>query len=405
MLGALARGESRLAQDVWGGWQQLQGRQVIVTHQARIAIALALHRWGVGSGDEVLVPAYNCGTDIDPVIKSGAIARPYRVGSDLRLDLAEIRRLITPRTRVVYVIHYFGWPQELSELRRFCDETGIRLLEDCALALYSRQASPAHVMEGWLGQVGDGAVFSLPKTLGVPDGGVLSLKKPLESAGRAEKSPGSRRIFRKSLPLAKRFILRRTAGIGLYKCFGRRVRSVSETVPAAAGSLRPDIPADYYYDVATTNWSMSRLTQGLLRCVRPDEIIQRRRHNYLQLLNLIRDLPGVAPLFPDLPDGVCPIGLPILVSQRSSWERQLSARNIDVYAWWSGYHSGIDWDQFPEACRLKDQVMLLPIHQQLNDLDMKYIGSQVALIANARANISVAASDSSQRVAGPLHAA
>ena len=400
MLGALCRGRSELEKGSWrsGGWPQFRGCAVVATHQARTAIAVVLRDWGIGPGDEVLVPAYNCGTDIDPVIKSGASVRPYRIAADLQLDMADIRRLVTPRTRVIYVIHYFGWPQKLAELRRYCDGAGIKLLEDCALTLFSRGGGAGT----WLGQQGDAAVFSLPKTLAVPDGGILLLGQPLESVSLPNRRPSLRKTIRKLLPLGKRFLLRRTAGMGLYKVLDRRRSPAAQSSPDG-GVQRPDIPASYYFNPATTNWNMSRVTQGLLRYVQPEEIVKRRRHNYLRLLDVIRGLPGIQPVFEDLPAGVCPLGLPVLVQRRRTWVRQLSARHIDVYAWWSGYHTDIDWDAFPEACRLKDQVLLLPIHQQLDDRHVDYIGREVAALARTQAALDM--SEPSAPTLGPVRAA
>jgi perosamine synthetase len=371
----------------------------IPTYRARTAIALALRWWRVGADDQALVPAYNCGTDIDPVIKTGANVRTYRIGSDLRLDLADIQRLCTARTRLIYVIHYFGWPQELAELRQFCDSAGIMLLEDCALAMFSRGS------EGYVGHLGDAAVFSLPKTLAVPDGGILLLKRDLHE--RPDRAPSAARVLRKLLPLGKRFVLRSTESMGCYRLFNRRGERNADATDGNVPQrrLRPDIPATYYYDSATTDWRMSRITRGLVKSVDPDWIVSRRRHNYQRLFGLIEGLPGLQPVFRGLPTGVCPIGLPILVEDRARWARLLSARHIDVYAWWSGYHSGIAWDLFPEACRLKDHVLLLPVHQQLDDGHMDYIGRQVVAIAPVKAAHCPATPEPVPRALDPIHAA
>jgi perosamine synthetase len=394
MLNAMVRGGSSLEESL--SWPQFHGRHAYATHQARSAIAFALRQWNIGAGDEVLVPAYNCGTDVDPVFKSGAGVRTYRIGSDLQLDMADIRRLCTPRTRLIYVIHYFGWPQELVELRQYCDGAGIKLLEDCALALFGRGP------DGWLGQQGDGAVFSLPKMLAVPDGGILLLKQPSLEVPKSK--PPLKKIVRQLLPLGKRFLFRKTSSSGLYRLFGRH-RSQTVDPPCTAGDLRPDIPRHYYFNPATTDWGMSRITKGLLSNVNPGAIIERRRRNYLRLLGLLEGLPGLQPVFCNLPSGVCPIGLPILVDDRGTWEQMLSAHHIDVYSWWSGYHSGVQWDRFPEACRLKDRILLLPIHQQLDDRHMEYIGRQVAVIADAKAsNSSTICGHHSQSV-DQIHAA
>src|SRR5204862_512234 len=73
----------------------------------------------------------------------------------------------TSGCRVLYVIHYLGWPQPILELRELCKERGIVLIEDCALSLLSQfNGRP-------LGTFGDYSVFCLYKTLPVPNGGML----------------------------------------------------------------------------------------------------------------------------------------------------------------------------------------------------------------------------------------
>ena len=93
---------------------------------------------GLGEGDEVLVPAYNCGTEVDPLIKAKVTPVLYRVDREARIDIEDIRRRTTHRTRAIFVIHYFGWPQPVGELARWCHEKGIRPNEDCAQSLFAK---------------------------------------------------------------------------------------------------------------------------------------------------------------------------------------------------------------------------------------------------------------------------
>jgi dTDP-4-amino-4,6-dideoxygalactose transaminase len=351
--------------------EQFTGCVSIPTHQARTAISLILRHWRIGPGDTVLVPSYNCGTEIDPIIKAGATVKAYRVDDDLRPDLDDIRRRLTAGTRVIYVTHYFGFPQELKELRKLCDERGAFLLEDCALALFSRGP------DGYVGRIGDAGVFSLPKTLPVPDGGILVM--PRGELIAPSVTPRLSRTCRKLLPLFKRAFLRRTELLGLYRLLDQpRLEDPDESATPLA---RPDIPNGYYFDPATADWGMSRMTRSLLCGVDGEIIVERRRKNYSKLYSEISNLRGISQLLGDLPAGVCLLGLPIRVRDRSQWISRLRASHIDAYPWWSGYHRGIDWNEFPEACRLKDEVVLLPVHQQLSTAHMDHIAKCVGAIA------------------------
>jgi len=348
------------------------------THCARTAIALACRRWSLKPGDEALVPAYNCGSEVDVLLKLGLHVRLYRVDGAARIDQENLRALCGPRTRLVVVIHYFGWPHDIRDLAGWCGERSIRLLEDCALALFS--TGP----DGNLGRLGDAAVFSLPKTLPVPDGGVLSLPATADGELDPLVAPPWRPLLRRTLPLLKRRTLSRADSLGLYPL--ARVllgRSWLRSRIASNGAPFPDMPASYYFDRRLANRGVSRLTAGLIANVDPHVVRAARRRNYRQLQQHLTDLPGVRPLFAELPAGVCPLYFPVLVADRPRWLAALHARGIPAIGWWAGYHRQLPWDDFPEARHLKDHLIALPVHQDLSADQVAYVAQCVQQIAPA----------------------
>jgi dTDP-4-amino-4,6-dideoxygalactose transaminase len=105
-----------------------------------------------------------------------------------------------------------------------------------------------------------------------------------------------------------------------------------------------------------------------------NSIIHRRRKNYLRMLSMLSDNKGFGILYRELPAGVCPLSFPLIVSNRAELILKLKQLSIDAVAWWKGYHNGLQWDEFPEARFLKDNVLTLPVHQDLSDEDVDYIG-------------------------------
>ena len=162
MISALTQSKSKLPDSY-----QLADRDTVFTYQGRYAISLVCRALKIGPGDEVLVPAYNCGAEVDPYVWCGAKAIFYRVDNRASIDLDDIKRRVTPATRIIHVTHFFGWPQEIGELSAWCRERGLYLLEDCALALFSKGAGDT------IGKTGDAAFYSFVKSLPVPDGGIL----------------------------------------------------------------------------------------------------------------------------------------------------------------------------------------------------------------------------------------
>jgi selenocysteine lyase/cysteine desulfurase len=184
---------------------------------AFVAGWLILRDWDIQPGDEVLMPAYNCGTEVDPVLWCGAKVVLYRVDHQANADWRDVQQRVTNRTRVLYITYYFGWSQHLGEVMNFCQRQGIRIIEDCALSLFS--TGP----EGPSGVIGDAAVFSFPKTLAVPDGGALTMREGMLKARPVLQTLPCTEVLWNTLPLVKRAVVRRVEIAGLYGLVGSAI--------------------------------------------------------------------------------------------------------------------------------------------------------------------------------------
>lgn len=90
-------------------WEQFEEAGIVTTYLGRVAVMRMCRELGLGKGDEILAPSYNCGSEIDPLIVSGATVTLYRVDREAQIDVQDIMARATTRTRAVYVTHYFGW--------------------------------------------------------------------------------------------------------------------------------------------------------------------------------------------------------------------------------------------------------------------------------------------------------
>ena len=134
------------------------------------------------------------------------------------------------------------------------------------------------------------------------------------------------------------------------------------------------MPAAYNYDEHEMSGArMSRVTVGVLNAADPAAIIHSRRANYATLAAGVRLVRGAEPLYPVLADGVCPLAFPLVVRDRNRWMRRLAQLGAHPTPWWSGYHPGLDFAAFPNACWLKDSLVALPVHQQLDQEDMDFL--------------------------------
>lgn len=352
-----------------------------LTYLGRNAIWQAVRILGLNPGDEVLVPAYNCGSEIDPLLHYGLTIVPYRVSRSAQIDVKDIRDRVSRRTRAVYVTHYFGFPQRLEEVVRFCRERGLFLVEDCALALFSR------AVDGFVGRMGDVAIYSFRKTVPVPDGGAVVLNNPsLQMVGPLEQ-PSLAPVLAALVPSLGRSAERwshiewigierayRSVKYGINRlCKERRPSDTQGECVKVGGVDCPSLSWQDHYDPRISHWAMSRISRRIIANINPQEVVARRRANFQYLLEALCDVAKVEPLFEQLPEGICPTVFPVLTERRSQLYAGLTRWRISAIEWWSGYHPGICWDEFPEAAYLKAHLLALPLHHELGEEQMAYI--------------------------------
>lgn len=356
---------------------------VYYVHMARVAIRYACQLLGIGKGCEVLASSYNCGSEIDALQSSGASVVLYRVDKHAQVDLADLRRRLTDKTKAIYVTHYFGFPQPVAAIKSLAEERGIYLIEDCALSLFSRDGKVK------IGTTGDISVFNFPKTLPVPDGGALLINnQDLVGESWLLRRPKASRVLRGMLPLFKREILRKSSGIKVlypllwavlkrtYMSCHSNIRSVDE---------RAEMPESYYYDEQISNMGVSAITRRMLATFAVSDVVNRRRDNFNLFLNLLSGVRRIEPLYRQLPEGICPLYFPVIVRDRDQLCEKLNKLSIAAISWWSGYHRAFSWDAYPDACFLKDNLLVLPIHQCLNREHIEFIAARLQKWIRTRA--------------------
>ncbi len=123
------------------------------------ALELILRAWGIGSGDEVIVPGNTCIPTWLSVSQVGAT--PVPVDPDLyarTIDPACVVEAITPRTRALIAVHLYGQACDMRALREVADEHGLRLIVDAA------QSAGASIEGSRSAALGDAAAFSFYPT-------------------------------------------------------------------------------------------------------------------------------------------------------------------------------------------------------------------------------------------------
>ncbi len=308
---------------------------VIFTSSGQAAIALALHELGIERGDRVLVPTYHCPTMIAPIVAAAATPLFFPIDASGAPRLSELGQWDLTRVRAMIAVHYFGLPQPMSEVRQFCDDHGIALIEDCAHAMFGEADGVP------IGSHGHYAIASLTKFLPTTDGGCLVcaarsgaapalprralgheirvVANTIETGAHYRRLPGFNRILRAIFGALStlRGSARTAAGAEINDGSGAQ-RSSPSTEPAARS--KPLVRASV--------WS-----RWIARSAHRGRIVANRRRNYRRLATLLADLPGTRVLQPELPEHAAPYVFPLWVDSPARIYQRVRRAGIPVYRW------------------------------------------------------------------------
>lgn len=314
----------------------------------RQALAEALRLAGVRAGDEVLLPGFLCGEVVASLAAVEVVPRFYAVDELLHVDVASWERMATKNVRAVVAVNYFGFPQPLDLIREWCRAKGAALIEDNAQGFLSADG------ETPLGRRGDLGVFSLRKTLSLPNGAALVDNRPgeMEAGGFSYRGSFRGAEWRYRSKVA----LKRMMGWGGLRTVRAVLTGVRMARLAATGEAIPASPPDR--ESVIPQEAFAPLTIRLLRRCDFSAERARRRNLYQACRELFLGVPDVRPLFGDLPEGVVPQGFPFLYMGRD--------RSALIRAWWRRGVPILAWpEHLPSAVRESapehyHRVMLVP---------------------------------------------
>jgi len=131
---------------------------------------LVLRAWGIGPGDEVIVPSLTFIASVNVIVHAGAT--PVFADIDPRtwtIDPADVERRITPRTRAIVPVDQIGLPCDIDAIDALARRHGLRVLDDAACALGSANRGRP------VGSLAEVSVFSLHarKVITTGEGGMI----------------------------------------------------------------------------------------------------------------------------------------------------------------------------------------------------------------------------------------
>lgn len=145
-------------------------RHCLAVSNGTVAIECALQGVGLRPGEEVIVPAITFVASASGVL----MARGIPVFADVipetcQIDPEDVERKITERTRGVLVVHYAGYPVDMTRIKEVAERHGLFILEDSAHAQGTEWEGRK------VGAIGDVGTFSFQgsKSLTCGEGGAI----------------------------------------------------------------------------------------------------------------------------------------------------------------------------------------------------------------------------------------
>lgn len=324
-------------------------KHAMATTSCTTALHLALAAAGIGPGDEVIVPAFTWIATANVVVYCGAT--PVFVDVDPRtynIDVDQVARAVTPRTRAVIPVHLFGLCADMDALRAALPDDVV-VIEDAACA------AGAHYRDRAAGGLGTLACFSFHprKSITTGEGGMLTTNDDA---------------------LAERANMLRNHGA-----------SVSEEVRhhGAKPYLLPD------FDVLGFNYRMTDLqgALGLVQLGKLDGFIAERDRWARWYMAQLADIAWLQmPLIPEGYGHAWQAFVTVVDEERAPMPRNdmmerlqdagISTRPGTHAVTELGYYKeslGLQSQQFAVASRLERQSLALPLHNRMSEEDYAYI--------------------------------
>jgi len=296
------------------------------------ALHLILRAYGIGEGDEVIVPSNTFIATWMAVSNAGATPVPVEpIDETYNIDFALIESAITPRTKAIIAVHLYGQPADMDSIMVIAEKYNLKVIEDAA------QAHGARYKGKRVGGLGHAAGFSFypGKNLGaLGDGGAVVTNDPT--------------------------LADRVRSLGNY---GAQVK--------------------YKHDMKGYNSRLDELQAAFLREKLKvlDEWNARRTDIAEQYLKALDGSGLVLPMVPEWADPVWHLFV-IRHRKRDALQRHLTEVGIGAMVHYpipphmqQAYEAEIGFspDKFPLAKVMANQVLSLPIFPSLQTLECSYV--------------------------------
>ncbi len=347
--------------------------------RGRYALGEAYRLTGVGSTGALLAPAYHCISMLDPAVMLGADIQLYPLKADLAPDLDKLDVLIENYGKPIsalLAVHFFGFPQNFGDLKRWCEKRQIVLIEDCSHVLFTQRFRAAGT-----GIYGEFTIASPYKFFPGADGGLLYSRDEqildsvtTHSGGLAREIRGAKHTIEKCLSFNKMSF--ETALID------KQVKALGNKPVVEGGEQISEYSyPSLLYVKADKEIRALCSSRAVVRLSSIDEVIRRRRQNYDRWANAVSALPNCYVPFAKLPENCVPYMFPLYIERVNPHFYWLKQLGIPVWRW---DEMAISDCQIAQDYRL--HLLHLPCHQSLTDAELNWmiVSLQTVLRSSAK---------------------
>lgn len=143
-----------------------QVEDTFLVNSCTAALEISALLLDIKPGDEIIIPSYTYVTTASAFVRCGARVIFIDVDkSNMCINLDEVKKAITSKTKAVVAVHYAGISCDMDELLKIANEHSIFVIEDAAQGIYAKYK------EKYLGTIGHIGCFSFHETKNVTSGG------------------------------------------------------------------------------------------------------------------------------------------------------------------------------------------------------------------------------------------
>ncbi len=321
----------------------------------RQAMMFALKAIDFSKDEHVLMPPSLCDAAIAPFNQNKININFYEIDKNMMISCKNIIKRVTPNTKAIYVIHYFGIKNNLEMLKKFCDEQDIILIEDCALLGYSHDQTI----------YGDISIYSLWKFHAICDGAILRLNNNIRPPKLSyNKLWNIRKVISNYKIKIKKCVMNGIIPIGILNF----IRSGHEEKEIEYHDLT------YEKKILICKPSLKSILK--FHSENLDEIKNIRRQNFLFLTEFCKK-NKIKTLFNDLGPQDIPYCFPLIVKDPYELKSSLLKAGIETEISINPpkpYNSRhINLDNLSKTC------LSIPVHQNIDIKMLRYITKQLLI--------------------------